>query len=375
MNQVHQSIFWYIVVTPFKKHGYDYHKKNLRTVNEYLLRYNANLHVGDKLCDGCHKATLKLPVILTQQEGWFSDSSKSQDDLNVPEVPLTSEKIEAIEALNKSLTAIEETPIKRKHYPETKIKKVMEAFRTKILNLSSSTSQPDTVKNHNNEIINQLKEKFNDTIDKSVRMQILTMLPKSWTLKKIEFRVSNFTARKAKKKKKLNENGVMSCPNPKSWRTLDPAIPDIDKKFYLKMEHYPDKRIGFSKFCELRPKYCALLRSSGMHSVCVCTIHQNAKLMMAQCKIPELTNGELPIKTYKDVTSSIICKTPTSKCYFTSCVNCPGNDDLKARFEEAFELNSIEHASFKQWMQTDNKRVLETIIKSTEEFLDHLFQS
>ncbi|GBN03596.1 hypothetical protein AVEN_201855-1 [Araneus ventricosus] len=95
---------------------------------------------------------------------------------------------------------------------------------------------------------------------------------------------------------------------------------------------------------------------------------------MAQCKIPELTNGVLPIKTYKNVTSSIICKTLTSKCYFTSCANCPGNDDLKARSEEAFELNSIEHVSFKQWMQIDNKCVLENI-KSTEELLDHLFQS
>ncbi|GBM79391.1 hypothetical protein AVEN_32995-1 [Araneus ventricosus] len=103
---------------PFKKPGRDYHKKNLRTVNENPLRYKANLHVGNKLCYGCRKATLKLPAILTQQEGWYSDSSKSQDDLNVPEVPSTLEKIEAIEALNKSLTAIEETPIKRKSLTE-----------------------------------------------------------------------------------------------------------------------------------------------------------------------------------------------------------------------------------------------------------------
>ncbi|GBM27760.1 hypothetical protein AVEN_244135-1, partial [Araneus ventricosus] len=206
MNQVHQNIFLVYCCNPFKKPGHGYHKKNLRTVNENLLRHNANLHVGNKLCDGCHKATLKLPVILTRQEGWHSDSSKSQDDLNVPEVPLTPEKIETIETLNKSLTAIEETPIKRKrltekHNPETKIKKVTEAFRKKLLNLSPSTSQPDTAKNYDNEIINQLKEKFNDTTDKSVRMQILTTLPKSWKKIETEFVVSNFTARKEKKKK------------------------------------------------------------------------------------------------------------------------------------------------------------------------------
>lgn len=291
-----------------------------------------------------------------------------------------------------------------------------EAFRTKVLNLSPGTSDSDAVKNNDNEVINQLKEKFNTTTDKSVRMQILTTLPKSWTLKTIEteFGVSNFTARKAKKL--LHEKGVMSSPDPKPGRTLDPATVALVKDFYqndevsrqmpgkkdfvsvkkygkrvhvqkylilstlreayvLFKERYPDQKIGFTKFCELRPKHCVLPGSSGTHTVCVCTIHQNAKLMMAQCKIPELTNGELPIKTYKDVTSNIICKTPTCKCYFANCVNCPGSDDLKARFEEAFELNSIENVSFKQWMQIDNKCVLETVTKPTEEFVDYLFQS
>ena len=208
----------------------------------------------------------------------------------------------------------------------------------------------------------------------------------------------------------------MSSPDPKPGRTLDPATVALVKDFYqneevsrqmhgkkdfvsvkkygkhihvqkylilttlreayvLFKERYPDQKIGFTKFCELRPKHCVLPGSSGTHTVCVCTIHQNAKLMMAQCKIPELTNGELPIKTYKDVTSNIICKTPTCKCYFANCVNCPGSDDLKARFEEAFELNSIENVSFKQWMQIDNKCVLETVTKPTEEFVDYLFQS
>lgn len=304
----------------------------------------------------------------------------------------------------------------KKKYPDEKIKKVTEAFRTKVLNLSPGTSDSDAIKNNDNEVINQLKEKFNTTTDKSVRMQILTTLPKSWTLKTIEteFGVSNFTARKAKKL--LHEKGVMSSPDPKPGRTLDPATVALVKDFYqndevsrqmpgkkdfvsvkkygkrvhvqkylilstlreayvLFKERYPDQKIGFTKFCELRPKHCVLPGSSGTHTVCVCTIHQNAKLMMAQCKIPELTNGELPIKTYKDVTSNIICKTPTCKCYFANCVNCPGSDDLKARFEEAFELNSIENVSFKQWMQIDNKCVLETVTKPTEEFVDYLFQS
>lgn len=49
------------------------------------------------------------------------------------------------------------------------------------------------------EIICQLKEKFDTTDDKSIRIQILTKLPKSWILKDIQdFGVSDYTARKTK---------------------------------------------------------------------------------------------------------------------------------------------------------------------------------
>lgn len=410
---------------PFKKPDHNYYRKNLRSVNENILKRNVNLNKCDKICDGCRKAVLKLPENLTE-ETLHSDSSDSQDDLNVPEIHVpvelsTPQKKEAIESLNRSLIAIEETPIKTKRltekkYPEAKIQKVTDAFRTKILDLNPCSSSFDSAECFDCEIIKQLKEKFNSTTDKSVRMQILTTLPKSWTLKKIEteFGVSNFTARKAKKL--LSEKGVMSSPDPKPGRSLDPSTTALVTQFYesddisrqmpgkkdfvsvikdgkrvhfqkylmlstlresyeLFKERYPDKKIGISKFCELRPKHCVLPGSSGTHSVCVCTIHQNAKLIIAQCNIPELTNGEFPIKTYKDVLSNIICKEPTSKCYFSNCVNCPGSDNLKTRFEEAFQLNSIENVSFKQWMQIDNKCILETITKPTEEFLDYLFQS
>lgn len=111
---------------PFKKAGHYYYKKSLRPVNENVLKRNANLREGDKICCGCRKAVLKLPEIPTEQEELHSDSSESQYDLNVPEVQVqntcsTPEKVEAIEALNKSLAAIDETPIKRKRLSEKKI--------------------------------------------------------------------------------------------------------------------------------------------------------------------------------------------------------------------------------------------------------------
>ena len=50
-------------------------------------------------------------------------------------------------------------------------------------------------------------------------------------------------------------------------------------------ERYPDAKVGFSKFCSLRPKSCISVGSSGTHSVCVCTSHQNAQLLVHAANI------------------------------------------------------------------------------------------
>ena len=53
------------------------------------------------------------------------------------------------------------------------------------------------------------------------------------------------------------------------------------KELYVPFKNTnPEMKIGFSKFCSLRPKYCFLAGASGTHSVCVCTIHQNVKLLL-----------------------------------------------------------------------------------------------
>ena len=52
----------------------------------------------------------------------------------------------------------------------------------------------------------------------------------------------------------------------------------------FKLQH-PNIKIGFSKFCSLRSKWCILEGYSGTHSVCVCTIHQNVALMLNAIKL------------------------------------------------------------------------------------------
>ena len=69
----------------------------------------------------------------------------------------------------------------------------------------------------------------------------------------------------------------------------------------------PDVQKGFSKFCELRPKYVVNINSNGIHKVCVCEYHQNVKLMLLS----------LTVKTnYKDVICKAVCNTDARNlCY------------------------------------------------------------
>ena len=75
-------------------------------------------------------------------------------------------------------------------------------------------------------------------------------------------------------------------------------------------EKIPDSKIEVSKFAERRPKHCVLAGMSGTHSVCVCTIHQNVKLMLL---VQEIHIPELP--TYHHCLVKIICSLPHPRCY------------------------------------------------------------
>ena len=64
----------------------------------------------------------------------------------------------------------------------------------------------------------------------------------------------------------VNINRNVCC-----WQTCMNSV-DFKKKIKYK--------IGFSTFCELRPKWCVTVAVSGTHVVCVSLTHQNVKLML-----------------------------------------------------------------------------------------------
>lgn len=57
-------------------------------------------------------------------------------------------------------------------------------------------------------------------------------------------------------------------------------LSNLKELFQRFRDEHSDETVGFSKFASLRPRNCVLAGASGTHTICVCVIHQNIKLMM-----------------------------------------------------------------------------------------------
>ena len=181
----------------------------------------------------------------------------------------------------------------------------------------------------------------------------------SWSERRLaeEFQTTRWMAKKAKEL--VSEFGVMTSPNQKlgvklseetinlvqefynsdlncrilpgtkdfvSVKQLDGSRIHIQKKlvlcnlkelFALFKEKYPEVVLGFSRFAGLRPKHCVLAGSSGTHTVCVCIVHENTKLMLDALKLSNF-------KTIKDVLKYTVCENYSKECFWDSCKDCPG---------------------------------------------------
>ena len=81
-------------------------------------------------------------------------------------------------------------------------------------------------------MVKQLKIKFHETEEKSVNVQILTLLPMSWSIKRIEneFKASNYMVHKAKSL--VKSGGILSTPNPIQGHGLHDDTKILVQTFY-----------------------------------------------------------------------------------------------------------------------------------------------
>ena len=98
------------------------------------------------------------------------------------------------------------------------MKKITEALQRTVI---TGASIDDGTK-----MIQQLKEKFQETKKRNEQVQVLTVSPKSWSVKKIqqEFDVSEYLARQSKKL--VEERGILSLLGPLRGPSLPSEIVD-----------------------------------------------------------------------------------------------------------------------------------------------------
>ena len=94
----------------------------------------------------------------------------------------------------------------------------------------------------------------------------------------------------------------------------------------------PAVEVGFSKFCQLRPKWCVLAGSASTHAVCVCSIHQNVELLLQAANIEEKSS---------DLVDFLVCSKSDRNCMLRHCDRCPSNERLKQFIIGKFEDGSL----------------------------------
>ena len=402
---------------PFNKVKHNVRKKSqLRTVTKSIRQKFPSILPGDKVCHSCRKklTTMReVPQEHAEELLQHSDSLPETDPSSESTLPSPGSPVkqfvveESRERANKYLVGIGITPITTRKLQTKKYQKKKLETITKML----QTAGIDEATSDDGEIVAQLKEKF-CTSNRSEKTQILTVLPQSWSIRKIEteFGASNFMVRKAKAL--VAQSGILTTPNPKPGRSLTQITQQLVVNFYESDENsrlmpgkkdcvsvqtpqgrvtmqkrlvlvnlrelycsykdkHPEAKVGFSKFAELRPPYCILAGASGTHSVCVCTYHQNVKLMFESASLGSLeTSDGLCVQSYQNCLSQIICNPPMPSCYFGECKQCPGHCFIQMFLQKLLDDNMIDSITFKQWISVD-RSTLETFTKTADDFVEY----
>lgn len=262
------------------------------------------------------------------------------------------------------------------------------------------------------EILLQLQERFQATDDKTLKIQILSVLPRSWSLKKVAriFNVPISIARTCRKlveeqgiiptpiattpiarkreglKQELNnkiisfyENNSRQLPGKKDYVTVREEGTRVQKQKMLVLmtlkelyealkSEFPEEKVSFSKFAELRPKQCVLAGASGTHSVCVCIYHENFSLLIENAGFLK-EEGKTKSMSMSEVLGLAVCPIPTPSCYLGDCSQCPGALPLRERMEVYFDERMQTHVEFKKWVSTDRSS-LESCKDTVENFMD-----
>lgn len=303
---------------------------------------------------------------------------------------------ELLVALN--LNVIDNAKLRGKDY-QTKLMNEMTTLLNRVLLPQANPFD------ESEQMIEKLKDKFKQTTRRDIKVKILSIFPQSWSFTKFrEVLGDSVSKRMVYQTKKLTEENGILCEITKKIgsRKIDSATVEKVHEFYrseivsracpgirdyvlhkangekeklqrrlvlcnLKEAYQmfknanPGRKIGFTKFAELRPKECVLAGSThGIHKTCVCVYHQNVKLIHDSL-LSQFDLKSHNIETLPKIMEALLCKKPTEECRLDDCKLCPGIDGKEGRgglrsiLFQIIDESIYEKISFKQWMNTGSK--------------------
>lgn len=265
-------------------------------------------------------------------------------------------------------------------------------------------------------MLSGIKKKFSTLPNNDpLQLQLLTLAPRSWSIRKIasEFQTTYYLARQSvllklkggvfaetivgsssrlldttkiavKNFYESDENSrMMSGKKDVISVKIDGKRTSLQKRlllYDLKSLHilfqkdFPKIEIGFSTFAKLRPKNCIIAGASGTHNVCVCTIHENCKLMLDAINIEDKTaSNDIKIRDYNDCISQMVCKIPKNKCFLNECKKCNDSQNFQKELLELVEKNFVDGVEYSFWTGTDRCTLL-TNKMQVDDFVQKLCQ-
>lgn len=308
-----------------------------------------------------------------------------------------------IAAFNKILPMIGIAPIDAKKiskshsYCRNTLNEISEGLARKIFDVFPAKTASVVVEEENTdqEIVNQLKVKFAETIDKHSKIKILSVLPRSWSARRISREFHTTVHLGLLTKALVEENGILCgpkkrvatiaideetvhlvkdffssdeisrvCAGKRDYVTINEnnvkvakqrrlMLMNLEEAYALFKQSNIGRQIGFSKFATLRPKECILpLNNVGTHAVCVCSYHQNVKLIFEPLK------RILKIDTYRNLFQKMLCIEATTDCHLMQCEECPGIQEMEKYFADLLEKAEIDDVSYMQWIHQNGKHKL-----------------
>lgn len=388
---------------------------NIRNVNESLVDKAIFLRIvlstGQKICQACaikinrnyetrknqsHRPRSDAYNLRTETATTANlmESSDSETDQINPfpeytgvDVPKIKSKLNELLPLL-GMAKLDESKLRSDVYKKDVLNNVIDALSKHIF--KGATVNKDSI-----EIIDQLKTKFNEFESYQDKLKLLSVLPKSWTAFQIqkEFNTSYYFATKSKVivaqhgilcnmskrigSTKLNEETLKivqdfyrsddvsrACAGKREYVRYNEnmekvtiqrrlVLMNLNEAYQLFKTENPNEKIGFSKFAAIRPPECTLaLETYGTHTTCVCSYHQNVKLITESLQ----RNGFSPdVKNFQHWLNIMLCENKTFKCHTNECSTCPGKPAVETYLHEQLQLQMIEQISFKQWINDGGK--------------------